>query len=525
MNSIYSLIITFLLFCFIHTEFKIEEITFKNEETRFDNLTENKYYHIKPEYPSNLTNYTKLVVRDNNATSKSHLNYINYAISYYQDDETFSNRKQLSYGSLNTTTMWLKEEQIKNGFYISIESTYDICNFSLEIYPKNKAELLRGEQYSYYVTEENKEMKFYINNKNFLEKNTNFEYITFWVKGIDNNDIDITLKGNYSNFENDYQKHSKYNAYIIKAQKLKYFEFEITIKGKPGDLITIGNLACSQSCKIDYFYSGQELFGFLIKGIGVQCFDEDLFKNNDYEFGACEDNLYKEIHYYGTQSCSYNPEIGKTECIPYRCLQIPSTFNELLYTMKSNRYYYPQSNNGIIGNNYKLHSLSYGLNYSFYLQQNESIRLFPLYFENFNYLTYHLKSEHINNVSIFNCDNYPLCTLSPNNNSQNTPIQRAYGSYSFSFHKNEIPNWSPIGKNQKLLMVTCYNSTLRQKSCENLVRIYTDKSSLFLTSSRKNEYMIIRKGNMDKLAIYDLTYVSIETLTGNITIDFDKNTT
>ena len=97
--------------------------------------------------------------------------------------------------------------------------------------------------------------------------------------------------------------------------------------------------------------------------------------------------------------------------------------------MKSDRYYYPQSNNAIIENNYKLHSLSYGLNYSFYLQQNESIRLFPLYFENFNYLTYHLKSEHINNVSIFNCDNYPLCTLSPNDNSKNTPIQRAYGSY------------------------------------------------------------------------------------------------
>ncbi len=217
--------------------------------------------------------------------------------------------------------------------------------------------------------------------------------------------------------------------------------------------------------------------------------------------------------------------IKKTECKYYRCLQIPSTFNELLYTMKSDRYYYPQSNNAIIGNNYKLHSLSYGLNYSFYLQQNESIRLFPLYFGNFNYLTYHLKSEHINNVSIFNCDNYPLCTLSPNDNSKNTPIQRAYGSYSFSFNKNEIPNWSPIGKNQKLLMITCYNSTLRQKYCENLVRIYTDKSSLFLKTSRNNEYMIIRKGNINKLRIYDLTYVSIETLTGKISIDFDNNTT
>lgn len=277
MNYIYSLIIDFLLFCFIHTKFKIEGIIFKNEETRFDNLTENKYYHIIPEYSTNLSNYTKFIVRDNNATSESHLNYINYIISYYQNDETFSNRKQLSYGSLNTTTMWLKKEQIKNGFYLSIESAYNNYNFSLEIYPKNKAELLRGEQYSYYVTEENKEMVFYINNNNFLEKDSNFEYITFWVKGIDNNDINITLKGNYSNFENDYQKHSKYNAYIIKAQKLKYFEFEITIKGKPGDLITIGNLACSQSCQIDYFYSGQELFGFLIKGIGTQCFLEDLF--------------------------------------------------------------------------------------------------------------------------------------------------------------------------------------------------------------------------------------------------------
>ena len=498
MNYVYSLFIILLLFDFIHTKLKIEEITFNNEGTRFDNLTENKYFHIVPDSSSNLTNYTKLIVRDNNATNESHLNYINYVISYYQDDETFSNRKQLSYGSLNTTSIWLKENQIKNGFYLSIESTFNICNFSLEIYPRNKAELLRGEQYSYYVTEENKEMVFYINNNNFLEKNSYFSYITFWVKEIDNKDIEISLKGNYSNFENDYQKHSKYNAYIIKVEKLKYFEFEITIKGKPGDLITIGNLACSQNCHINYFYSGQEYFGFLIKGIGINCFLEDLFKNNDYELGACEDNLYKEMKYTISQSCSYNPITQELECTAYRCIEIPSTFNELLYTMKSNRYYYPQSSNGIIENNYKLHSLSYGLNYSFFLKQNESVRFFPLYFGNFNYLTYHLKSEHINNVSIFNCDNYPLCILSSNNNSKNTHIQRIYGSYSFSFHKNEIPNWSPIGKNQKLLMVTCYNSTLWNNYCQNIIRIYTDKSFSFLKSSSKNEYMIIRKGNIDK---------------------------
>ena len=97
------------------------------------------------------------------------------------------------------------------------------------------------------------------------------------------------------------------------------------------------------------------------------------------------------MKYTISQSCSYNPITKELECTAYRCIEIPSTFNELLYTMKSNRYYYPQSSNGIIENNYKLHSLSYGLNYSFFLKQNESVRFFPLYFGNFNYLTYQFK--------------------------------------------------------------------------------------------------------------------------------------
>ena len=133
-NCKYSLFISLLLLAFINAEIKIEEITFENEETKLDNLVENKYYHIIPEFPSVLSNYIKLVVRDNNSTNESYLNYVNYAISYYQDDKTFSNRKQLSYGSLNMTMMWLKKEQIKNGFYLSIESTYNTCNYSFEIH-------------------------------------------------------------------------------------------------------------------------------------------------------------------------------------------------------------------------------------------------------------------------------------------------------------------------------------------------------------------------------------------------------
>ena len=212
-------------------------------------MFENKYYYIKPKSPSNITNYLKIVVKDNKGNKDSYLNYVNYAISYYQGDKTFSNRKQLSYGSLNTTTMWLKKEQVKEGFYLSIETTFSACNYSLLIYQKNTAEILPGEQYSYYVTNENKEMIFSIKKEIF---NSDAEkYINFWALGSDN--IQSSIKGNYSGYTKDYEKHSKYNVYIIKVENINY-EYNMTITGEPGDLIKIGNLACSsEECKINYF--------------------------------------------------------------------------------------------------------------------------------------------------------------------------------------------------------------------------------------------------------------------------------
>ena len=331
-NHYYSLFVNLLLFSSIYTELVFEEITFNNEETRFDNLIENKYYHIIPESPSVLSNYIKLVVRDNNSTNESYLNYVNYAISYYQDDKTFSNRKQLSYGSLNMTIMWLKKEQIKNGFYLSIESTYKTCNYSFEIYPKNIAEILPGERCSYYVTEENKEMIFAIKSSIFSLDKNKIDFINFWAKGSEFDDLEISLKGNYSNYQNDLKKHSTYNAYLIKVSNIKDYEFEIVIKGKPGDLIKIGNLVCSgQNCKIDYFYNGVEYFGLLIKGFQyMNCFPEDILHNKNYHFKAYDD-FHKEIKYIVYQSCSTNPSTGKLECKPDACIEIPSNFTEMFY--------------------------------------------------------------------------------------------------------------------------------------------------------------------------------------------------
>jgi hypothetical protein len=64
----------------------------------------------------------------------------------------------------------------------------------------------------------------------FSIKKENFEkdvekYITFWALG---NNIESSIKGNYSSYTNDIIKHPNYNAYIIEVEN-KNYEYNLTI--------------------------------------------------------------------------------------------------------------------------------------------------------------------------------------------------------------------------------------------------------------------------------------------------------
>ena len=85
--------------------------------------------------------------------------FTNHIISYYEN-EILNERKQLSQSITDETVMWLTKEQIKNNFFITVECAITPCNFSLELTKKEVAELFLNEQYSYYITEQNEEMKF-----------------------------------------------------------------------------------------------------------------------------------------------------------------------------------------------------------------------------------------------------------------------------------------------------------------------------------------------------------------------------
>ena len=104
----------------IKTVVSIKTINFENKELNLDLSGEqNLYFTIKSQI--DLPNYIKVITIAKLYMHNIRWFYPGIILSYYQEDSTFTNRKQLSLNSSDTTIMWLNKEQIKNGFYFSIE--------------------------------------------------------------------------------------------------------------------------------------------------------------------------------------------------------------------------------------------------------------------------------------------------------------------------------------------------------------------------------------------------------------------
>ena len=167
-NSSISLIlfISFFSFCSSKNEKDIEiiNIIFKNENITINNLSnQESYFHVEisPDINS-LPNYIKISVADEG--TKFIVN--KYFIYYYQDDSTFTSIKQISKVEQQCSGViypfiWLNKAQIKNGFYFKLQDDSQKLPYKIEITPIDYCELnLDIQSYTYYITEENKEMSF-----------------------------------------------------------------------------------------------------------------------------------------------------------------------------------------------------------------------------------------------------------------------------------------------------------------------------------------------------------------------------
>ena len=362
------LLILSIILSFANCEFLDEKINLKNN-------FKHKYYADRTFLVSvpkdGYTNYLKIEIGYLDISDE-------VAISYYQNDYNFKERKQLSYKFLNSTFMWLNKNQFKNDFYFSAKcKTKYNCNYNLNIYKKEYAELKLGDIYTYYVTEENKDMTFLIKLNFDYESTSDISKILVWAKGSNNNINSILEPNSFTNLIND-----KYQAYLLyKREILKNEYYYLKIEGNIGDLINIGSLTFDEYniCPIVIKDLGTEITGF---------FKENIFETNCFKFIDANINSFNQFIYdfemeKSIDNCIFSNDKNYTlVCLNFNKIY---KYDKYLYSLQ---YVRNKANNDRL--NYLISPLIIGKNYKISLNKGEIIGLIPTKPDiDFNFLTYH----------------------------------------------------------------------------------------------------------------------------------------
>lgn len=479
-------------------EYKKIEID-KNYSSTFSN-SEN--FLIIPKIEVNFTSFMKIKTegkKDDN---------ILRVISYYNDDSTFKNRTQLSYNIGGKTIMYLNKEQILKPFYLSIECD-EKCDNKLEINLTEFISLNVGEQYTYFVTKENIISHFKVEGTKKITKKDQNSSIILWAKGNKNIISEINSDDKYQ-----YQKHSKYNGYMINIGKnLKSFDykFDFIISGKEGDLINVGALFYdgSKDSVCDFtFVEGVEITGFLKKNIkNINCFKiPELNTTTDFLQSVVYDN--KNVKF------DYDPDKS------LYCAELVEESDEAFYSI----YYYNKINN----NKIKFPPLINNAEYFTQINKDITIGLIPMKpSENSKYLTYYINPVRGKyEAGIYTCENYPLCPLDLIKNSSKEI--KYFNSFCLSYIKEEIDeSINSISKRQKILILKSKTELIRKNYL--YMNIYDEEYNLILKESiLYTKYS--RKGMKENYLIYqrnqsfiDSIYIFVEKLYGNIEISFNEN--
>ena len=506
-----------ILFVSIKCQIEFETIIFNNETLTIDNLIESKYYyHILFEPQGDIPNYLKIISKEKYENTDKY----EYALSYYGQDSTFTNRIQISKLS-NSPIIWLNKEQIENGFYFSIECHINKCNeYYINIYPKNFAELTLGQQYSYFVTNENKNMSFSFIGESLInqtEYTNNNNTIIIWARG--NKKISSQLEGS------KYEKHSKYNVYIIKSEDIEEYSYSLEVEGTLGDLINVGGLVFQNDnvnnhniCQNSDIFSKFDMVGFLKKNsIEENCFEISNYKDDIHIIPIDNNGIEIPISNYWNKTNKY------------ACVRLPINMDELFFIFQ-NIYYYNEPEKE--KKDFIYYNLFSGYNYHQYLKKGLNIGYIPINIEDdFKFLTYNIFTEINNKAYILTCNNFPFCDINEEEISKSIPIENHLGFYSISFKKDELDiDLSPISKIKKILILTSNNDS-NNKENDFYVNIYTDKTQIIIPPEIPIQYKYIRKENEDNFIIKennnifadkDITFINIEILSGDILLNINS---
>ena len=496
------------------TDSEIENIYFETGKT------DTKYNVLKQRYNiiinTTLPNYIEVDVKSKDGNSGQYIYFSSY------DQSCMSGREQLSQGVGSQTKMYIKKEQIKNYyFYLVVECKLNsTCSFTMTLTEVENINLSDQEQYTYYVSEKNKEMVFYINRK------SDFQFSTFYAHGYKNINIkeNVLSKG----FE---------NGLAIQLTR----DQTITVIGDEGDLITVGvryvkktgnqyevmngltpnrysthgllmKYGNNEEC---YIINENENEGSLyIEGTFYEGAGKIYFRDNNFEENGNSardysiENFYYEVPNYLSNKSKYT----------YICVSIPKEYfmDYLVYSIElynKNKYISGMSNKIplTLGKIYQKASNIGEFNYysSFLIEKANKMSLSFKLIEG---------SGHAE-MYIYECETYPKCE--PRNLNEMAISHKTHITYSETYNNMKVN--AAISPNQKILVAYCgkpYEDYNKPCSYEILINSESSIVSLIenleleekLISGKAREYHI----NFKNKKSISKVYIDIMIINGDI---------
>ena len=517
-RQIYSIQILILFISFAFSKLEISTTDVNLEDAEMVLFSENiSYFHFIPKPTMN--KFIKIVVEE---VVKKEDDYINHIISYYKDSK-FNEREQLAQSVSDTTFMWLNQKQTEKDFYLSVECAKTPCNSSIHIIPEDSyPKLYLGQQYTYYVTEDNKDLTFLID-IDLQNKIINAVNNTFFIYARGSKYLNTKLNESEPNYQKEV-----YHVFLRKIEEVKKYRFyEFNVKSKPGSLINVGVL----------LYGGEidDTLDNVILGNGIE-YTGILYRN------VIEKNCFKipknknvKINYVPYDSHKYGPYDIEVENDNYN-LQCFSLFsdNENLKTFDA-IFYAIQFISNLTDDGQGMNRDSKNLLDIYYIRniyEGDSLVLNQLEPEdNYKYLSFFAFCESKIKLFSYICDTYPLCPINENSIKNAKPIHKIVNSYSFSITKEEIGNnISPISKRQNIFFIKCEKGTKYYGEEKDYCRVgffsYNNNSKIptedALIYSRKNDenhiypfHYSLTKPEID----WYVPFLEIKVYSGNISLN------
>ena len=464
----------------------------------------------------------------------------NFVVTFSKSLDTSGEREQMSTGE-KSALMWLTQAQLQKENNLLYVSCYSFpCNFNLSLLSTDEIRMDFNSQFNLYVTDNNKDLEVTFTSE---KEELDASYISLWAIG--NKNPEVSLGGEY-----DSQPSSKDKIFKINQNTSISSTYVLKIKAEVNDVINIGSSTFDANQTSTLINNSPEKKGFIKKDFSNQeeCYSINIDgyeQKEDYYISGIIHTKVVEIYYKNgdgeiienTDSIINNGSFihlinPSKENKKYICLRFPTNdidkydFDEIYYSIQLTDPKQSDSNINVYS------PQIIGEIYPRMLKEEEIFIYKGIHLsDDANEISFEMISDFgLPDMYFDICTNYPLCNNYKYDNLDKLTNPIGINGQS-SYKVRDINRYSPMDKNQYVMIVKCVKSNSQTRLPCGFKTVYNSNSGKI--SLKENELFshYVKSGDSDLYKIdfsgqknVEKIYVDLMIFTGDIIFNsIEKN--